>query len=290
MLNYRWRHGLSGALVTGLVVVVSACDTGPETESEPSPKKVMHKTALPEPESKRVSIPPRIEPDAGAQSMPAFHEMPAGPQRKEAFFDYLAPIVRDINREVGKRRDALLALEQQLEAGKPLGQDARDWLARMADRYRVGGDKPEQQVAALKSRIDIIPIPLALAQGALESAWGTSRFARQGNNIFGKWCFTKGCGIVPARRRADATHEVASYEDVADAVRDYIHHLNSHPVYEPLRERRAQARREGRLPEGTDLAAGLEKYSAKGKGYVRLVRQVINGNNLAERDDNRKDA
>jgi len=158
--------------------------------------------------------------------------------------------VRDINREVEKRREALFALEEQLESGQSLNQEALNWLGRMTDRYRVDADEPDQQVAALKRRIDIIPVPLALAQGALESAWGTSRFARQGNNIFGKWCFTKGCGIVPAQRRANATHEVASYDDVADAVRDYIHHLNSHPVYEPLRERRAQARQAGRSPGG----------------------------------------
>ena len=290
MLNNRWRQRPLAVLATGLALVVSGCDSGPESETEPAPKKAEQKTASPEPESDQVSIPPELESGTGAQPMPAFHEIPAGPQRKEAFFSYLAPIVSDINQEVAKRRDALLALEQQLEAGKPLDQDARDWLARMAERYRVDADGPEKRIAALKARIDIIPVSLALAQGALESAWGTSRFARQGNNIFGKWCFTRGCGIVPKRRRADATHEVARYDDVADAVRDYIHHLNSHPVYEPLRERRARARREGRSPSGTDLAAGLEKYSAKGKGYVTLVRQMINGNDLADASDDPKDA
>ena len=289
MLNVRWRGGLSGALLATLVGV-SGCDTDPGTEPDQQPKEAEEKAAAPEPQSTPVPVPPRIEPDSEPEPMPAFHEIPAGPQRKEAFFSYLAPIVADINREVERRRDALLALEQKLKAGKPLDEEAQEWLSRMVKRYRVDADEPGQQVDALRARIDIIPVPLALAQGALESAWGTSRFARQGNNIFGKWCFTEGCGIVPARRRADATHEVASYDSVADAVRDYIHHLNSHPVYEPLRERRAQARRKGRQPRGTDLAAGLEKYSAKGEGYVTLVRQIINGNNLAARDANRKDA
>ena len=268
MLNDRWRLCLVGAFVFILTIAVSACDTGPETASGP--------------EAERVSVPPEIESGTEIKPMPAFHEIPAGPERKQAFFNYLAPIVRDINSEVEKRREALFALEQQMENGGSPDEDALDWLNRMADRYRVDAKAPAQQVAVLKSRIDIIPVSLALAQGALESAWGTSRFARQGNNIFGKWCFTEGCGIVPAQRRADATHEVASYDDVADAVRDYIHHLNSHPVYEPLRERRAQARQEDRSPSGTDLAAGLEKYSAKGKGYIKLIRQVINANNLAE--------
>jgi Bax protein len=279
MLSYRWRQCLSGAFIASFIVVVSACDAGPAEDQQKA-----------EQGADPVSIPPRLDSGVEADPMPAFHEIPAGPQRKEAFFNYLAPIVRDINREVEKRREALFALEEQLESGQSLNQEALNWLGRMTDRYRVDADEPDQQVAALKRRIDIIPVPLALAQGALESAWGTSRFARQGNNIFGKWCFTKGCGIVPAQRRANATHEVASYDDVADAVRDYIHHLNSNPVYEPLRERRAQARQAGRSPEGGDLAAGLEKYSAKGEGYIRLIRRVISANDLADRDNEKKDA
>ena len=286
MLTYKWHPYLSGAWVASLVLVLAACDSGPEQNQE-DPKQ---ENASGTRESQQVSIPPQLDSGVDADPMPAFHEIPAGPQRKEAFFNYLAPIVRDINREVEKRREALLALEQQLQGGKSPDQEAQDWLDRMADRYRVDADNPAQQVAGLKRRIDIIPVSLALAQGALESAWGTSRFARQGNNIFGKWCFTEGCGIVPAQRRANATHEVTRYDNVADAVRDYMHHLNSHPVYEPLRERRAQARKEGRSPEGSDLAAGLEKYSAKGEGYITLIRRVISANNLAKRDENENDA
>jgi len=274
MLSHKRRQYLSAAFMVGVVIALSACDNGVEESEEAT-------TEATTPESEQVAIPPRIDEGAGAQSMPAFLDIPAGPERKEAFFDYLAPIVEAVNSEVEKHREALLALGKQLEAGQSPDQQAQDWLVRMTERYRVDADQPEQQVAALKRRIDIIPVSLALAQGALESAWGTSRFARQGNNIFGKWCFTKGCGIVPAQRRADATHEVASYDNVADAVRDYIHHLNSHPVYEPLRERRAQARNKGQAPEGSDLAAGLEKYSAKGEGYIRLIRRVIKANNLA---------
>lgn len=273
-MNHKWRQCLSGAFMISLIISVSACDTGPAEESE---------GAAPAQGSEQVPIPPRVA-GVEADPMPAFHEIPAGPERKKAFFDYLAPIVRDVNGEVEKRREALFALEEQLANGQPLNQDAQDWLGRMTERYRVDADEPAQQVQALKRRIDIIPVSLALAQGALESAWGTSRFARQGRNIFGKWCFTEGCGIVPAQRRADATHEVASYDNVAEAVRDYLHHLNSHPVYEPLRERRAQARKDGRPPEGADLAAGLEKYSAKGEGYIRLIRRVISANDLGKRD------
>lgn len=274
MLNHRWHQCLSAAFMASLALVLSACDSGTEESGKETATQ----------QSEQVPIPPRIDRGSHVEAMPAFHEIPAGPERKDAFFDYLAPVVRDINTEVEKRREALFALEEQLEAGESPDQEAQEWLLRMTDRYRVDADEPAQQVQALKRRIDVIPVSLALAQGALESAWGTSRFARQGRNIFGKWCFTEGCGIVPAQRRADATHEVASYDNVADAVRDYMHHLNSHPVYEPLRERRAQARAKGRSPEGADLAAGLAKYSAKGEGYIMLIRRVISANDLGQRD------
>lgn len=282
-LNARKRPCVRGLVVAVLLAALSACDTAGEAGSAEQEQHT-------ESENDQGTVPPRIENDGKVDGMPRFHEIPAGAERKEAFFRYLRPIVRDINREVEKRRLILLALEEQLENGQSPGAQALEWLERMAKRYRVDTDDPAKQVEALKPRIDTVPESLALAQGALESAWGTSRFAREGNNIFGKWCFTEGCGIVPAQRRADATHEVARYDNVADAVRDYIHHLNSHPVYESLRALRAKARQEDRSPSGVDLAAGLEKYSAKGEGYIRLVRRLIERNELAGREDDQKDA
>lgn len=229
-----------------------------------------------------VQVPPDIQPLTDVDPMPSFNELKAGPERKGAFIDYVAPIVRSVNSELRQRRDSVLLLERSLEQQGELGQPARNWLDQMVLRYRVKASEPQERIDELREKVDIVPVSLAVAQAALESNWGTSRFARQGNNLFGKWCFTEGCGIVPARRAEGASHEVAAYDNVAEATRDYMHHLNSHPVYEPMRERRAAARAADRRPEGADLAAGLEKYSAKGKEYVRYVRQVISANDLDE--------
>jgi Bax protein len=230
------------------------------------------------------SVPPELTPRAMAPPLPPLKDLSAGPERKEAFIDYLSPVVVDVNREVRRRRAALFLIEERLAQGKPLSPEAGQWLDEMVLRYRVQAGDPAEAVQALKARIDIIPVSLALAQAALESNWGTSRFARQANNLFGKWCFTPGCGIVPARRSENATHEVEAYDNVANSVRAYIHHLNSHPVYEPLRERRAEAREKQTLPEGSHLAGGLQHYSARGEVYVDSLRRVIRVNQLEARD------
>lgn len=226
------------------------------------------------------AIPPELGPLATAAPLPPLQEAESNAARKAMFIDYLAPIVDDVNDRVRKRRAAVLAAERRLDNGEELAPEAVNWLADMVERYRVDAATPAEQIEQLKRRVDIIPASLAVAQAGIESAWGTSRFARQGNNVFGKWCFTPGCGIVPARRPPTASYEVEAYDDVAGSVRSYIHHLNSHPVYEVLRERRAEARAQQRRPTGVELAAGLEFYSAKGYEYVEIIRGVIHTNEL----------
>lgn len=261
----------------GLVLAASAGSAAALPADQPASVAVGRHTVT-------VTVPPQLEPRYEAPVLPPLKQAEAGPQRKAMFFDYLAPIVREVNQEVRQRRAALLRVQDWLDAGRALDPEVEAWLDAMSRRYRVKASDPAARVAALIKRVDAIPVSLALAQGALESAWGTSRFALLGNNIFGKWCFTEGCGIVPARRATGATHEVAAYKDVAGAVRDYIHHLNSHPIYAELRERRAAARAADRPPEGVDLAAGLDRYSAKGQEYVQIIRGVIRSNDLASLD------
>lgn len=226
------------------------------------------------------AIPPDLVPVVASEPLPALHEAPTNTERRDLFIAYLAPIVAKVNENVRKRRAAVLAVERRLDQADELDPEVAAWVEAMVERYRVDATTTAEQIDALKHRIDIVPVSLAVAQAGIESAWGTSRFARQGNNLFGKWCFSPGCGIVPARRPPTATYEVEAYDDVAGSVRSYIHHLNSHPIYEIMRERRATARAEQRPPTGTDLAAGLEFYSAKGNEYVEIIRHVIHTNDL----------
>lgn len=204
------------------------------------------------------------------------------PAKKREFFEFLRPVVRAENSRIREQREHLQELVEALEENESISTGDREWLARMAKRYRVEADEPLARGRALLTRIDVIPVPLALAQAALESAWGQSRFAREANNLFGEWCFEPGCGVVPGRRPAGKTYEVEAFDGVGGSVRSYIHNLNSHPAYAELREIRARARAEGEMPDGYEMAAGLVNYAAIGEKYVQHIRSVIDANGLRQ--------
>ncbi|MDZ7661071.1 glucosaminidase domain-containing protein [Thiohalophilus sp.] len=223
-------------------------------------------------------------PPPGNHSLPDFRVIEDTGERKEAFIEFLWPVVKSENRRVLEKREKLLAILDDLEDGEQAAPDEQAWLAEQAKLYRVKAKGELERARKLATRIDIVPTSLALSQAALESAWGTSRFARQGNNLFGQWCFTVGCGIVPLRRPAQATYEVQAFATVAGSVRTYLRQLNSHPAYQPLRDIRAQARRAGREPSGLEMAAGLINYAAIGEDYVQHIKGVIRRNDLDRLD------
>jgi len=216
----------------------------------------------------------------GDRSLPDFRVLEDTSERKKAFIEFLRPVVAYENQRIRQERETLLDILDDLEDGGQAAPHESAWLAKQADLYRVDAGDDLARARALARKIDIVPPSLALAQAALESAWGTSRFARQGNNLFGQWCFTIGCGIVPLRRPEDATYEVQAFDTIAESVRTYMQNLNSHPAYAPLRRIRAQAREAGREPTGLELAAGLVNYAAIGEEYVHHIRGVIRRNDL----------
>ncbi|MBT8145319.1 MAG: glucosaminidase domain-containing protein, partial [Gammaproteobacteria bacterium] len=132
-------------------------------------------------------------------------------------------------------------------------------------------------------RVDKIPAPLALAQAANESAWGTSRFALEGNNVFGQWCFDEGCGIVPKRRRADASHEVRAFASLDAAVQAYFLNLNTHDRYKNFRDMRFQMRNQRGDLDPLVLAYGLVGYSERGDEYVDEIQTIIQQNDLVDK-------
>jgi len=142
--------------------------------------------------------------------------------------------------------------------------------------------EPELLFELLK-RVDNIPAPLALAQAANESAWGTSRFALEGNNIFGQWCFDEGCGIVPSRRRANASHEVRAFESLDAAVAAYFLNLNTHDRYQGFRDMRFQMRNQRGDLDPLVLVFGLVGYSERGDKYVDEIQTMIQQNDLIDK-------
>ena len=200
--------------------------------------------------------------------------------RKARLINTLLPAIQHTNSTLLTKRERLQRLQHQGERGRmPSGRDL-EWLTTLSNRYQL--DAPEQPdsqwLSLLLRRIDIIPADLALAQGALESGWGESRFALEANNYFGHWCWRPGCGLVPSARPEGARYEVEVFPSVNESVRRYMHNLNSHPRYRKLRLIREAARREGRPLSGTELAAGLEGYAQTGVVYIEQVRDMIRWN------------
>jgi Bax protein len=207
-------------------------------------------------------------------------------EMKQTFYDFLLPIVEAQNARILEQRAELAGYREQVMAGGSLGWWQRYQLGNLADEYEIEWEEQSEReiVDELWLRIDVIPKDLALAQAAKESGWGRSRFAVEINNLFGQWCYVKGCGVVPAKRPKGASHEVEAYSSVSESIRRYMNNLNTHERYAPLRELRARLRRDGRSITGSTLAPGLLGYSERGQVYVEEIQAMIRRNqSLVER-------
>lgn len=220
------------------------------------------------------------------QHIPDFSKYVVIAEKKAAFFHFLLPMVRAINDSVLLDRQRLLAFREKLAVESRLSLFERKRLYDLAKYYRVKSNSLSDpaKVEVLLKRVDVVPASLVLSQSANESAWGTSRFALQGNNLFGQWCFTVGCGIVPGRRPQGASFEVASFSHPRDSVEAYINNLNTNSAYLHFRELRQELRDRGQPLSGELLAAGLLNYSARGEDYIAEVRSMIRVNDLAQYD------
>ncbi|APE06648.1 MAG: flagellar biosynthesis protein FlgJ [Aestuariibacter sp.] len=210
---------------------------------------------------------------------PDFTAYAAGPERKTAFFNYFTPIIVDANKQLAADR-------RQIQKICDKGNSDAASLESYLTKYRIDDADLQQESACqlLLRRADVVPVSLALAQAANESAWGTSRFAKQGNNFFGQWCFTKGCGIVPQSRDKGKAHEVADFRSPADSVESYMMNLNRHDAYKPLRTIRQSLREKGFVISGLPLTHGLNKYSERGEEYGKELRDMITFNDLTRFD------
>ena len=211
--------------------------------------------------------------------MPDFRVFDDIERRKAAFFDFLRPIVVAENARIGEQRRRVLALDRKRRAGRPLAADERRWLATIAARYGVPMTGDEAALwRRLLSRVDTVPLRLVLAQAANESSWGTSRFARDGRNLFGIWCYRPGCGLVPRRRSAGSRHEVAVYPSVNASVAAYLLNLNRLDAYAAFRRLRADYVGRRQPVDALALAGTLAPYSERGQEYVRIIQAMIRRN------------
>lgn len=200
-------------------------------------------------------------------------------ERKDAFFNYLSPFVNERNDLILKDRERLIAL---LNSNKKLSSKNKKWIPILRQDHKLKklDNYSKDDLKTLLNRLDIIPVSLVLAQAANESAWGTSRFAMEGNNYFGQWCFRKGCGLVPESRNSGADHEVRKFNDARESVFAYIDNLNTNAAYKELRAARAELRQNNEEITGLALVHGLQRYSERGQAYVEEIEGLINYNKL----------
>ncbi len=207
--------------------------------------------------------------------------------KKKAFLHTLLPMALIALSEVAHERQQLQYILQKYSSppasfapaadggtpkwAAPLNVKEQEFVSGLVEKYRT------DSVEVLLRRVNTVPVSLIMAQGAIESSWGTSRFANQGNNLFGIWTWS-GPGLVPTDRDADKSHMVATYETLLDSVRSYLLMLNRVDAYQELRVIRQRSN------DPVALAAGLLNYSERGGIYVSDIGRVIEHNNLRDYD------
>ncbi|MBL1277148.1 MAG: glucosaminidase domain-containing protein [Ectothiorhodospiraceae bacterium] len=264
---------------SGLMVSQTIYDPSPQTVSANTSKaldRVFESINYDWPPAGQQTVPPlmltQLPDDFGKVLQPN--------QRRELFLRALLPLVLIENRRLQEQRElANWLLEDDLPAE---GSAMHTWLTTLAKQFRVRGNLQKQEARQkLLIRLDVIPPALALAQAAIETGWGSSRFALEGNSLFGQWSFVKGSGLKPNQRDADATHLVASFPNLRASVRAYMRNLNTGRAYHEFRTARAQARKTGQALRANDLAEHLHRYSQRGEAYVADLRRIIRSPSIA---------
>ena len=208
--------------------------------------------------------------------------------KKDLFFRTMLPLILRVNEIIANDREQLFILKDRVLAGQKLSSEDQTWLQKTARTYRVRLPKKNKPFTdiffnKLLERVDEIPISMALGQAAYESAYATSRFAMEGNSLYGQWRW--GSGITPAGQRENlGDYRIADYDTPLDSTFAFAKNLNSNRAYEKFRILRAQLRNENKPLDGYYLAQGLDRYSERGEQYVFTLQQIITHNELNKLD------
>ena len=197
-------------------------------------------------------------------------------KRKSLFIQIILPLILEENNLILLDRKKLFSILNKNKNSKK----EINWLNRKFKQYGV----LNRDIPTLKVRMDIIPVSLAIAQAAKETGWGTSRFALEGNALFGQWTWS-GDGIKPAGAESDTKHKVMKFKVLKASVRAYQRNLNTHSSYKSFRQLRAQLRDDSDKLDSLLLAEQLDNYAETGKEYTKILKQIINQNSLKDFDD-----
>ena len=197
-------------------------------------------------------------------------------KRKDLFIQIILPLVIEENNKIKLDRRKLFSILNK--NNNSIAE--KKWLNLKFKQYGV----LNKDFSTLKVRMDYVPASLAIAQAAKETGWGTSRFAIEGNALFGQWTWT-GEGIKPAGSDSDDTHKVMKFKILKASIRAYQRNLNTHSSYKNFRMERAKLRDRKKKLDSLLLANYLDRYAETGEEYVRVLKQIINQNKLTDFDD-----
>ncbi|MDC1245325.1 glucosaminidase domain-containing protein [Pelagibacteraceae bacterium] len=197
-------------------------------------------------------------------------------KRKDLFIQIILPLIIKENNNIRFDRKKLFSVLNKSKNTKI----EKIWLNSKFKQYGV----ENKDLSTLKIRMDEVPVSMAIAQAAKETGWGTSRFAQEGNALFGQWTWS-GDGIKPSDADTDSTHKVMKFKILQASVRAYQRNLNTHSSYKDFRSARAELREKGEKLDSIMLSEYLDKYAEIGKEYVIVLQQIIKQNNLTDFDD-----
>ena len=197
--------------------------------------------------------------------------------RKELFIKVALPIIVKENEHLVAQN---IKIEQLKNRFHSLKRSEALWLRKKMEEYEV----KDQSIGQLLMKIDVIPVSIALSQAAVESGWGTSRFASEGNALFGQYVWGEGKGIVPEERSESEIHEIKSFKNLKGSVSSYMKNLNSNYHYDEFRLNRFVMRKNGIKLDGIELSQYLYNYSTD-QGYPEKIKLIIQSNDLDDFDD-----
>jgi len=197
-------------------------------------------------------------------------------KRKDLFIQIILPLVIAENNNIKSDRNKLFNILNKSKNTKA----EQSWINSKFKQYGV----VNKDLSTLKVRMDEVPVSMAIAQAAKETGWGTSRFAQEGNALFGQWTWS-GEGIKPSEADDDSTHKVMKFNVLQASVKAYQRNLNTHSTYKDFRSARAELRDNDKKLDSIILSEYLDKYAETGKEYVKTLQQIIRQNNLIDFDD-----
>ncbi len=202
-------------------------------------------------------------------------------KQKEYFFKHLYPLIKKENKLILEERNFIISYLSENPSSLDSSSKKFEKLLKLKEKYKIKNISSKEEYL---KKIDIIPPSLALAQAALESGWGKSRFTKEANNIFGHWTYNAKVGLVPKDRAQNAKHFIRIFESLSHSIKKYMLNLNSNRAYKSFQEKRYIQRLKGEKLNSLLLSQTLINYSGIGERYLKILKSIIVENKLQKYD------